>query len=80
MEESELSWLYPLPLCTSVEVQQKNLMSRGKLKSHLASTIGRKQDRERKEELSKQSTELKKNTNNIDVHEDKLSRGKKTCM
>ena len=27
MEESELSWLYPLPLCTSVEVQQKNLMS-----------------------------------------------------
>ena len=65
MVESNLSWLHPLPLCTSVVVQQKNLMSRGKLKSHLASTVGRKQDKEAVEEFSKQSTELKKNTNNI---------------
>ena len=27
MEEIELSWLHPLPLCTSVVVQQKSLMS-----------------------------------------------------
>lgn len=36
-------------------------MSWGKLKSHLASTVGRKQDEETVEEFCKQSTELKKN-------------------
>ena len=32
------------------------------------------------EEFSKHSTELKKNTNNVDLHEDKLSREKKSCV
>ena len=55
-------------------------MSRGQLKSHLAGTVARRQDEETVEEFSKQSTELKKNTNNVDLHKDKLSREKKTCM
>ena len=55
-------------------------MSRGQLKSHMAGTVGRRHDEETVEEFSKQSTELKKNTNNIDLYKDKLSREKKICM
>ena len=55
-------------------------MSRGQLKFHFAGTVGRRQDEEPVEEFSKQTTELKKNTNNKDLHKDKLSRDKKTCM
>ena len=46
----------------------------------LKNTIGRKEDSETVEEFSKHSTELKKNTNNVDLHEDKLSREKKSCV
>ena len=50
------------------------------MKSHLATTVGRKKDEKTVDEFSKQSTELKKNTNNIELLEDKLGRGKKTCV
>ena len=61
-------------------LQQSNLTPiRQFFHSHPFPT-GRKEDEETVEEFCKQSTELKKNTNNIDLYEDKLSREKKTCV
>ena len=80
MEESELSWLHPLPLCTSVVVQQKKIDVMRKAEISPGKHSWKEARKETVEEFSKQSTELKKNTNNIDLHEDKLSREKKTCV